>query len=638
MEIFYYNECFRKITDAMSGDKKEIQGESVLESKQKLFNYIIIFLCEVFVFLSALFCLSMRWVFFTWNNLTMDELVFHLNTPLEGTNEGMVMEYIIYALLPSIVILIVISIIIYLIQYKKIYHRFIVMCLLISISLIGVMGKYTWDNLKIGQYIHSQNTESTFIEDYYVNPDNVSIEFPDKKRNLIYIFLESMETTYSDLANGGGYDIDIIPELTSLAQSNEDFSGNSTSLNGAYVPVGTTWTMGAMFAQTSGLPLKVSIDGNDMDTQTSFFSGVNTIGNILENEGYSQTLLIGSDATFGGRRLYFTEHGHYEMFDYEYAKENKLIPKNYKVWWGYEDKKLFDFAKEKLLDFSKKDEPFNLTMLTVDTHFEDGYICDDCTDSFNDNQYANVISCSSKKVVEFISWLQEQEFYKDTTIVLAGDHLTMDKDFCENIDSGYERKAFTTIINSASVAQKEDSRKYTTLDLFPTTLAAMGVDIEGNQLGLGTNLFSKTATLVERFGIEKLNQELSRNSDFLDELSNINTENEDLLQRNESRKPNIKVKISEIENSDGMYTITVSNLPDIEETVSGVYLVIQTDEKGSESYSFDLNLLESKKSIFSTDCNLNELISNNEILYARPIVVGSSGKEYECRLKKLNIN
>ncbi len=38
-------------------------------------------------------------------------------------------------------------------------------------------------------------------------------------------------------------------------------------------------------------------------------------------------------------------------------------------------KKLFSVAKEKLGSF-KQDDPFNLTMLTVDTHFEDGYVCE----------------------------------------------------------------------------------------------------------------------------------------------------------------------------------------------------------------------------------------------------------------------
>lgn len=48
---------------------------------------------------------------------------------------------------------------------------------------------------------------------------------------------------------------------------------------------------------------------------------------IFTKEGYSQTLLIGSDATFGGRRLYFEEHGDYDILDYNYAIENGWIQK-----------------------------------------------------------------------------------------------------------------------------------------------------------------------------------------------------------------------------------------------------------------------------------------------------------------------
>ena len=40
------------------------------------------------------------------------------------------------------------------------------------------------------------------------------------------------------------------------------------------------------------------------------------------------------------------------------------------------------------------EQPFNLTLLTVDTHFEDGYKCRLCDDRFGDNQYANAIACS----------------------------------------------------------------------------------------------------------------------------------------------------------------------------------------------------------------------------------------------------
>ncbi len=129
--------------------------------------------------------------------------------------------------------------------------------------------------------------------------------------------------TYADEAAGGAFETNLIPELTELSKKNENFSGDSDELNGGIPMPGTTWTMGAMFGQTSGLPLKISIDDNAMDTQESFFPGIITLGDILQEEGYSQTLLIGSDATFGGRKLYFTDHGQYDIVDYEYAVEIK---------------------------------------------------------------------------------------------------------------------------------------------------------------------------------------------------------------------------------------------------------------------------------------------------------------------------
>ena len=78
-------------------------------------------------------------------------------------------------------------------------------------------------------------------------------------------------------------------------------------------------------------------------TQDTFYPGATTIGDILAKEGYNQELLVGSDAVFGGRAQYFSGHGNYKIFDYVYAMENGYIPQGYKVWWGYEDEKLFDF-------------------------------------------------------------------------------------------------------------------------------------------------------------------------------------------------------------------------------------------------------------------------------------------------------
>lgn len=58
-----------------------------------------------------------------------------------------------------------------------------------------------------------------------------------------------------------------------------------------------------------------------------------------------------------------------------------------------------------------KDEPFNFTMLTVDTHHIGGYKCDLCGDKYDD-QYENVLACASAQVDKFVKWLQKQDFYE----------------------------------------------------------------------------------------------------------------------------------------------------------------------------------------------------------------------------------
>lgn len=395
-----------------------------------------------------------------------------------------------------------------------------------SAAILGITLYKAWNKLDIGEYAENNSTYSDFIDLSYKDPDQTALTFPQQKRNLIYIYLESMETTYSDRQHGGGFEENYIPELTELAMENEDFSGSDSMLNGGASLNYTTWTMGALFAQTSGLPLVIPIDGNAMNTQETFLPKVTSLGDILDEEGYNQVFMIGSDGEFGGRTLYFTDHGDYEIQDYDYFRDLGKFPGDYRVWWGFEDEKLFSYAKEELLKLASQPQPFNFTMLTADTHFEDGYECRLCGTEYGENTYANVISCSSRQVSEFVEWIQDQDFYENTTIVISGDHRTMDSDFCADISEKYGRKVYTAYINPAVQAEDPDwRREYTTFDAFPTTLASLGVEIDGERLGLGTNLFSDKMTLSELYGTDRVDSELEKKSKFMEELtSDIRTD------------------------------------------------------------------------------------------------------------------
>ena len=153
-------------------------------------------------------------------------------------------------------------------------------------------------------------------------------------------------------------------------------------------------------------------------------------------------------------------------------------------------------------------------MLTTDTHFTDGYVENFCDTPF-DYKYLNAYNCSDSMIGEFISWIQDQDFYKDTTIVITGDHLSMQANISSMFDSdNYDRNVYNVYINSAIESKNTNNRKFTTFDYYPTTLAALGFEIDGNRLGLGTNLFSERQTLAEEIGIDKLDDELSKNSKY----------------------------------------------------------------------------------------------------------------------------
>lgn len=465
------------------------------------------------LFLSALLLLATRWLLNTWQHLSMDELMYHLTTSLSGADRGMILDFALQCLLPALGIAALGCIV---------FQKRTALCGLVAL-LCALLGSFFWldARLQITDYLHAQRDHSDFIAQHYADPATTALSFPENKRNLIYIFLESMETTYADAANGGAMEENLIPHLTHLAQSHEDFSGSNALLNGGHALYGSTWTMGAMFAHTAALPLKVSVEGNSMGKQAHFFPDLVTLGDVLQQQGYQQTLLIGSDVQFGGRDLYYRNHGDFDIRDHAFAQKNGWIDDKYFVFWGYEDEKLFSFAREEVIRLSAQEAPFHLSILTVDTHFEDGYICKRCQQT-QDEQYANVILCSDCQVAEFIAWLQKQPCYENTAVVLVGDHLTMDSDFCRDIPSDYDRRVYTAFLNAACVPKDATMRRqYSTFDLFPTTLAALGVDINGNRLGLGTNLFSTEKTLLETLGADELNAMLRKNSLFMQEKARL---------------------------------------------------------------------------------------------------------------------
>ena len=463
---------------------------------------VILFLLSFTAFFSA------EWYIKIFGIVGFRAIIFTLLSPLKGAASGIVTDWLIKGLLPSVICTVLLSLFFFLkFNLKKVFKKIICVIICVCLWLHGIAVT------EIPLYLKGSILKTDIYNTEYMSPDNVKITFPKEKQNLIYILLESMETSYFSESEGGALKQNVIPELYSLAKENTNFS-HTNGVGGWGFVTDTSWTVAAITAQTSGVPLNLPLMYTVPKPGSNHLPGIKTVNDVLHQNGYTQTVMFGSVGSYGGRKEYFTQHGVDKVLDYNTAKEDKIIEKDHFVWWGMEDKKLFMYAKKELLNLASGDKPFAFTMLTADTHHISGYKCPDCTDKF-DTQYENVLHCSSKRLGEFVDWIKSQPFYSNTTIVLVGDHLSMDQQFfTQNCDKDYNRHVYNCFINPKAKSESTKMRTFTPMDLFPTTLAALGCTIDGDRLGLGTNLFSNKKTLAEEITIEKLNGELNKTSDY----------------------------------------------------------------------------------------------------------------------------
>lgn len=455
----------------------------------------------------------------------VEELVFTMTSPLDGTDMSVFYTALRYCL-PRVLVVVALYVGCVLLFLKV---NFTAICK-VKFDLLGVLKKsvvvlslvclvlsfvYVDAQFGFSGYIKDQLSYTKIYDEYYVDPANVSLSAKDGKyKNLIYIYLESMETTYASWEDGGAQDINYIPNLTTLANENISFSNKQQGLGGFNNVSNTGFTMGALFGATSGIPLCFPVGDNNINKDSLFTPGLITLGDILDDFGYNQEFLCGSDADFAGRKNYFEQHGNYQIFDYYTAKEQEYIDEDYYVFWGFEDEYLYDIAKDEATRLSKQDKPFNLTMLTVDTHHVEGYVCGLCGGEY-DTQTKNVVSCADKQIAEFVEWCKKQDFYEDTVIIISGDHPRMDTEMVDGIDYS-DRTIYNCFINcEIDKNVKTTERTFTVLDMFPTTLQALGFEWGSDRLALGTGMFSGEQTLAEQLGFDYFNAELRKRTKFI---------------------------------------------------------------------------------------------------------------------------
>ena len=154
--------------------------------------------------LSLLAWLSAKWYIEVFGQIGFDSIVYTLLSDMSGVQGGLVKSYLEYTLPKVLSGVPVICLVLFAGSRKQmmltLFHkvrlriypfpRFLRSVL--ALTLCGIWLSQAAVLVQLPEYLEARSSNSPFFETYYRDPRQVQITFPETKRNLIYIFMESM--------------------------------------------------------------------------------------------------------------------------------------------------------------------------------------------------------------------------------------------------------------------------------------------------------------------------------------------------------------------------------------------------------------------------------------------------------------
>ncbi|MDM8568775.1 sulfatase-like hydrolase/transferase, partial [Thiotrichales bacterium HSG1] len=202
-------------------------------------------------------------------------------------------------------------------------------------------------------------------------------------KNLVFIYLESLESIYLEET--------IFPELT---PNIKNFITTGLSFTNMYQTNGTGWTIAGIVSSQCGTPLLDNnsiANGNDI-LQADLLVNAICLGDVLNKAGYVQEYMGGASGKFAGKKSFFNNHKYDKI-----SGLNDLVTDNNSYGWGIYDDALFQIAAKKYVQLADNNKPFNLTLLTLDTHHPEGRPSPSCKAyAHRDDSILNAVYCTDQ--------------------------------------------------------------------------------------------------------------------------------------------------------------------------------------------------------------------------------------------------
>lgn len=258
------------------------------------------------------------------------------------------------------------------------------------------------------------------------------------------------------------------------------------------------------------------IKGNSFNKKYFLDSAI-CVSDILADLGYTQAYFSNLDSTFSGMKYFMNSHK-IEVRDLPYFQSTNLVPqdlpKDLQGIWGLKDAEIFKLAKNHLNSLNDS-QPFALYISTIDTHSTDNFWVDKAFCPIYDFTYKNAFACGDRIINDFVKFVQNSRFGANTTIIILGDHLSMQRDF---FPQDAKRFVYNAFINprftQKPTLERTKNRALSHFDIAPLILDSLGIRTEA--FGLGRNPLYGATLLESEFGINQFNALLMQRNKIYD--------------------------------------------------------------------------------------------------------------------------
>ena len=363
---------------------------------------------------------------------------------------------------------------------------FFMLMTLLGGSGVFLLPSSTKNLLDFSQKIYSSK-QIYALDPYIFRKSGVEISRMDTKglkakpgKNLVFIYMESIEQAFIDQRYFPG----LMPNLNALARNEAIFFDNIIPApNSGYTYAGIYSSMIGSYLVPANLR-----DGKG--NVSAFGSRSISFPQVLHSAGYRQVFMRAAPVELASLNVLLTRCGFDETWaSFEMVRVNfPGLPSDDN--WGCFDSELLDKAFLKYQTLSASGAPFNLTLLTVDTHAPAGRIPLDSSNGVGLSPEARLrmaYSNTDSAIGKFIAKLKSSKEWSKTVVILMNDHRARPCALSQGLKAVPERKMTFMAVNAGP--PRIIQTRGMPFDVAPTTLSLLGVE-HNNVFPLGDDLLN----------------------------------------------------------------------------------------------------------------------------------------------------